>query len=180
MTKSPTLTPTAEPAQKGPVTAYPDPSLSAQASAAHSTGQKDHSKPGYTPRRILIVDDNQDASDILVLMLSRLGHIARAEYDGRAAIKTAAEFHPEVILLDIGLPGLNGYEVARYLRAQPDGHRVVLIAATGWGQDEDKKRAHDAGFNFHMTKPLEPEALRKLLAELPTTTGNTKAPAKES
>lgn len=124
-------------------------------------------KIGDSQRRILIVDDNQDASDILVLMLGRLGHDARAEYDGRAALKAAADFHPEVVLLDIGLPGLNGYEVARQLRSGPEGRQMVLIAATGWGQEADKQRAHEAGFDFHMTKPLDPDALRKLLANLP-------------
>lgn len=133
-------------------------------------------KGGEANRRILIVDDNQDASDILVLMLGRLGHDARAAYDGRDALKTAADFHPEVVLLDIGLPGLNGYDVARQLRSQPGGREMVLIAATGWGQDADKQRAHEAGFDFHMTKPLDPDALRKLLANLPPRGGVNPTP----
>ena len=85
----------------------------------------------------------------------------------RAALELAEAFRPEVILLDIGLPKMNGYEVARRVREQPWGQDMVLIAATGWGQEEDKRRSREAGFHFHMVKPVDPAELEKLLAELP-------------
>src|SRR5262249_32453124 len=115
-------------------------------------------------RRILAVDDSRDAADSLTLMLQLMGHETRTAYDGLEAIQAAAVFRPEVILLDIGLPKMNGYEAARRIRQQPWGKDVVLIAITGWGQEEDKRRALDAGFDHHLTKPVEGAALERLLA----------------
>jgi CheY-like chemotaxis protein len=116
--------------------------------------------------RILAVDDNRDAADSLAVMLAAMGHETRTAYDGDGAVQTAASFRPELVLLDIGLPKLNGYEVARQIRQQPWGREMMLIALTGWGQDDDKRRSMEAGFNDHLTKPLELAALMRLIAHL--------------
>jgi CheY-like chemotaxis protein len=117
-------------------------------------------------RRILAVDDNRDAADSLALMLRMMGHETCTAYDGLEAVQAAATFRPEVVLLDIGLPRMNGYEAARHIRRQPWGKGMTLIALTGWGQEEDKRRALEAGFDHHLTKPPEAAALEKLLARM--------------
>jgi CheY-like chemotaxis protein len=100
-----------------------------------------------------------------------MGHETRTAYDGLEAVQAAATFKPEVVLLDIGLPKMNGYEVARHIRRESWGKDIVLIALTGWGQEEDKRRALDAGFDHHLTKPVEGAALERLLALMrPVTT----------
>jgi PAS domain S-box-containing protein len=114
--------------------------------------------------RILVVDDNRDAADSLAMMLRLLGHDIQTAHDGLEAVQAAASFRPEIVLLDIGLPKLNGYEAARHIRAQPWGGHMALIALTGWGQEEDKRRSLEAGFDHHLTKPVVPAALEKLLA----------------
>ena len=116
--------------------------------------------------RILIVDDNRDGADSMSEMLKMLGNDTRTAYDGQQAVDLAAEYRPDVILLDIGLPKLNGYEACRLIREQPNDKDVVLIALTGWGQDADRRRAHEAGFDHHMVKPVDPQALMRKLAEL--------------
>jgi CheY-like chemotaxis protein len=116
--------------------------------------------------RILVVDDNCDAADSLAMILQIRGNDTRTAYDGLAALDVAAAFRPDVVLLDIGMPKLNGYDTARRLRTQPWGRNITLIALTGWGQDEDRQQSQAAGFNFHLVKPIEPAALEKLLAEL--------------
>jgi PAS domain S-box-containing protein len=117
-----------------------------------------------TKRRILVVDDNRDAADSMVMMLQMMGHETSTAYDGLEAVQAAATFRPEVVLLDIGLPKMNGYEAAQHIREQPWGRQMALIALTGWGQEEDKRRALEAGFDHHLTKPVEAVALEKLLA----------------
>jgi signal transduction histidine kinase len=117
-------------------------------------------------RRILAVDDNRDAADSLALILQMMGHEVQTAYDGREGVELAEAFRPDVVLLDIGMPRLNGYEAARHIRQQPWGQGVALIALTGWGQEEDKRRALEAGFDHHLTKPVEAVALEKLLARL--------------
>jgi len=119
-----------------------------------------------SPYRILVVDDNEDSADSLSMLLELSGHETRTAYDGLAAVDTAIAFQPDVILLDIGLPKLNGYDACRRIREQPSGETMVIIALTGWGQDEDKCRSKEAGFNFHMVKPVDPAALEKLMAGL--------------
>jgi PAS domain S-box-containing protein len=122
-------------------------------------------KPRSGPkRRILVVDDNRDAADSLVMMLRWMGHETSAAYDGLEALQAAAAFYPDVVLLDIGLPKMNGYEFARHIRKQRWGKGLALIAISGWGQEEDKRRALESGFDHHLTKPVEPAALEKLLA----------------
>jgi CheY-like chemotaxis protein len=125
--------------------------------------------PSAVPRRfkILVVDDNPDSALSMAMMLSIMGHDTRTAHDGESAIVTAETFLPEVVLLDIGLPKLNGYEVAQRIREQAWGTSMFLIAVTGWGQDEDRQRSAEVGLNVHMVKPVEPAALEKLLAALP-------------
>jgi PAS domain S-box-containing protein len=118
------------------------------------------------PRRVLVVDDNQDAAESVALLLELWGHHVRIAYDGRSALKEAPDFLPEVILLDIGLPGLDGYEVARQLRRDSRLDRALLIAMTGYGQDRDRLRSLDAGFSHHLVKPVDPAILRELLAQI--------------
>ena len=100
------------------------------------------------------------------MLLKITGSETRLAHDGQEALETAETFRPEVVLLDIGLPKLNGYEAARRIREQPWGESMVLVALTGWGQDEDRQKSKDAGFNGHMVKPVDYAALMKLLAEL--------------
>jgi CheY-like chemotaxis protein/two-component sensor histidine kinase len=116
-------------------------------------------------RRILIVDDNQDAAYTLSMLLRTFGNEVSTAHDGLEAVGAAASFKPEVVLLDIGLPGLNGYDVARRIRQQDGGEDILLVALTGWGQEDDRRRSLEAGFDYHMTKPIEFDALKKLLAE---------------
>jgi PAS domain S-box-containing protein len=118
------------------------------------------------PRRVLVVDDNRDGADSLAMILRLLGNEVRVAYDGAEAVRAAEAFRPDVILLDIGLPKLNGHETARRIRREPWGGRVVLIAVTGWGHEEDRRRSQEAGFDFHLVKPVDPYALMKLLAGL--------------
>jgi DNA-binding response OmpR family regulator len=122
-----------------------------------------------TPKhfRILVVDDNHDSALSLAMMLSIMGHETRTAHDGETAVSTAESFLPDVVLLDIGLPLLNGYEVAQRIREQAWGASMFLIAVTGWGQEEDRQRSSEVGLNVHMVKPVEPSALEKLLADLP-------------
>jgi signal transduction histidine kinase/CheY-like chemotaxis protein len=120
-----------------------------------------------TGHRILLADDNRDALDSLATLLQCDGHEVHTAGDGAEALIVAAEHHPDVVLLDIGMPKLDGYEVARRIRAEPWGKRTVLIALTGWGQDEDRRRSREVGFDSHLVKPLDPEALSTLLARLP-------------
>ena len=114
-------------------------------------------------RRVLIADDNRDSADSLAIMLSLMGHETQATYDGATVIEKAEAYNPDVILLDLGMPVIDGYEAARRIREQGWSNGVVLVALTGWGQEEDRVRAREAGFNFHLTKPANPHALGELL-----------------
>ena len=116
--------------------------------------------------RILVVDDNHDSALSLAMMLSIMGHETRTAHDGEAALTIAESFLPDVVLLDIGLPKLNGYEVAQRIRENAWGHSMFLIAVTGWGQEEDRQRSSEVGLNVHMVKPVEPAALERLLLTL--------------
>jgi CheY-like chemotaxis protein len=115
------------------------------------------------PCRVLVADDNQDAAEMLRLMLGLKGHDVRVATDGLHAIEIAKGFEPDVAFLDIGMPGIDGYETARRIRAL--GRRILLVALTGWGQDEDKQRSREAGFDHHITKPPEREMLERLITE---------------
>lgn len=113
--------------------------------------------------KVLIIEDNTDAADSLALLLELLGHEARIARDGLSGVAAVADYRPDVILCDIGLPGLDGYQIARRLRGQPSLCPRMLIALTGYGQDEDRRRALAAGFDRHYTKPADPEELISLL-----------------
>ena len=128
--------------------------------------------PTTTGYRILVVDDNRMSADSMATLLQMTGHEAHTAYDGLEAVAATTAFRPDVILLDIGLPKLNGYEAARKIREQPWGKNIVMVALTGWGQDEDRQKSKEAGFNGHLVKPVELTALMKLLAELQPTTGS--------
>jgi PAS domain S-box-containing protein len=117
-------------------------------------------------RRILVVDDNRDAAETMSLILQLLGNDVRLAYDGWEAVQKAEQFRPKVVLMDIGMPRLNGYEAARRIREQPWGQEMTLVALTGWGQEEDKEKTRTAGFDYHLTKPAEPDVIRELLAKL--------------
>ncbi|HEU4620857.1 MAG TPA: response regulator [Burkholderiaceae bacterium] len=117
-----------------------------------------------TSVRVLLVDDNRDAADSLAQILKFDGHTVEVAYDGAMALEAVARFNPDVVLLDIGLPGLNGYEVARRIRASEGGRRIRLIAITGWGQATDERNAYDAGFDTHMVKPVDYDELAAHLA----------------
>jgi len=114
-------------------------------------------------KRVLIVEDNVDSADTMQLLLQISGYDAHTAYDGTAALAVAREFGPQVILLDIGLPHKDGYEVARDLRALPETRSAFLVALTGYGQEEDRVRASEAGFDAFLVKPVEPGALEKLI-----------------
>ncbi len=116
--------------------------------------------------RILVVDDNEDAAVSTTMLLEAMGNEVRTAYDGAEALGIAADFRPQVVLLDLGMPKLNGYETARRLRQEPWGQEMVLIALTGWGQEQDRQRTTDAGFDHHLVKPVDPSALRNLLSEI--------------
>ena len=138
--------------------------LSAAATAG-SVGPDNGEAASLTRRRVLVADDNRDAADSLALMLTMMGGEVHATYDGLTAVEAAAAFRPDVIVLDVGMPGLDGYEAARCIREQAWGKDVVLVALTGWGQEEDRRRSEEAGFDHHLAKPVEPDALKRLLAD---------------
>ena len=122
------------------------------------------------PRRVLVVDDNADAADSLGQLLELLGNEVRTAYDGEDGVRAAGEFRPAVVFCDIGMPKLNGYEAARRIRQQPWSKGMVLVALTGWGQDDDRRKTTEAGFDHHLVKPVEFAALTKLLSGLDAAT----------
>jgi PAS domain S-box-containing protein len=140
--------------------------LVVEASGPRAPARADEEPAPRSSLRILVVDDNRDSTDSLGMLLRIMGNEIRTAYDGQRGVELAGEFRPDVVLLDIGLPKLNGYEACKRIRAQPWGGQVVLVAVTGWGQEEDRRRSHEAGFDKHMVKPVDPAALMRLLTEL--------------
>jgi CheY-like chemotaxis protein len=128
----------------------PDPDVSPSAESGH---------------RVIVADDNRDAADALAMLLELSGHEVRVAHGGRAALSLAQTFRPDVAILDIGMPDLSGYDVAAQLRREPWGGAIVLIALTGWGRDDERQRATAAGFDQHMTKPVDPEKLEAFLSK---------------
>jgi signal transduction histidine kinase len=120
--------------------------------------------PKGTARRILIVEDHDDAREMLQMILGRDGHEVYDAADGESGLATALKVQPDVAFIDVGLPGLDGYEVARRIRAHPDGKRMYLVALTGYGQPDDRRRAEAAGFNEHLVKPIDPTQLAPVIA----------------
>jgi PAS domain S-box-containing protein len=127
-------------------------------------------------RRILVVDDNRDAADSLGLFLKFMGAAVHVAYDGAGALEALPTFRPEIVLLDVGMPVLNGFEVARRMRQLPQGQNVLLVAVTGWGQEEDRRRTADAGFDQHLVKPVDPIMLQNLLATFDPDAASEKRP----
>jgi CheY-like chemotaxis protein len=115
------------------------------------------------PRRVLVIDDDHDVADSLALLLGLFGCEVRTAYDGSAGISTLVEFEPEIVLLDLGMPGMNGYEVAHRIRALPEGCNILLVAVTGRGQDGDREQTREARFDLHLTKPASIDAIEHLL-----------------
>jgi signal transduction histidine kinase/ActR/RegA family two-component response regulator len=128
-----------------------------------TASQSGSSVPGPLKRRILVADDNRESAESLKLMLELMGSEVHTAHDGQQSLALLEKLRPEVAILDIGMPRLNGYEVARRIRSQPWGHNVLLIALTGWGQESDKLRSEQAGFDHHLVKPVDPAQLEKLL-----------------
>ncbi|WP_158080979.1 response regulator, partial [Pelomonas sp. KK5] len=138
----------------------------------------DATRPGTPPRgegelerlagrRVLIADDNADAANSLALLLELIGSEATVVNNGLEAVARSQQLLPELVFLDIGMPGLNGYEVCARLKALPGvGQAMVVVALTGWGQEKDRLRGREAGFDGHLVKPVSPEAIRSLVAEL--------------
>jgi len=120
--------------------------------------------PSRPPLRVLVVDDNVDTATSLALLLRELGDDVRTAYDGPAALEAALDYRPDVALLDIGLPGLDGFEVAKRMRQQPIFRDVVLVAMTGYGQESDRQRSQAAGFDHHLVKPIKFKKLQEILA----------------
>jgi CheY-like chemotaxis protein len=113
-----------------------------------------------------VVDDNQDAANSLTMLLRMQGHAVQVAHSGPTALEIAADFGPDIIFLDIGMPGMDGYEVARRVRTMPGLEKTVLVALTGWGQSEDRRRTAEAGFNHHLVKPPEMKSVEGILTTL--------------
>jgi CheY-like chemotaxis protein len=123
----------------------------------------DPGKSGTDARRVMVVDDNHDSADTMAELIRIWGHDVRTANDGPSALECARGFHPQVVLLDVGLPGMDGYELARRLRAEGLAG-TLLVSVTGYGQDEDRRRAEEAGFDHHLTKPVDPDTLLRIVA----------------
>ena len=149
------------PPMKSPTSAQPEGSQDAEGGT--TAGPALFTAAGAR-RRVLVVDDNVDTAESLSLLLRLRGYEVEIAYDGPAALKRAASFHPEAVLLDIGLPGLDGYQVASRLRRRRRTAKVLLVALTGYGQEEDQRRSQEAGFDHHLTKPVDPRVIYELLA----------------
>jgi CheY-like chemotaxis protein/two-component sensor histidine kinase len=141
--------------------------------AKEDSHSEDSNRPAGPRRRVLVVDDNVDAAESTAVLLRLAGHEVKTVYDGPAAIEAARDFQPQVALVDIGLPGMTGHEVARQLRSRPELAGLILAAVTGYGQDEDKRRSQEAGFEVHLTKPLDPNILEAFLAAADSFTTRT-------
>jgi CheY-like chemotaxis protein len=140
------------------------PCLPESSTAGHIDAAPERAARDGPMRRVLVVDDNVDAADSIGKILAAFGHQVRCEYDGPCALAAARDYRPEVVLLDIGLPGMDGYEVARKLREIDELKGVLIIAVTGYGQEEDRRRSRASGFNEHLTKPVDPETLQTFVA----------------
>ena len=124
-------------------------------------------KDRSTARRILVVDDNVDAATTISSLLKAWGHQVQTAFNGPSALELVQSFRPEIVLLDIGLPGMSGYDVARRLRADPASHGIVIAAITGYGQESDRTKSFEAGFDYHLTKPPDAGILETLLGSPP-------------
>lgn len=121
-----------------------------------------------TSRRVLVVEDNADSADLMQMVLELRGHVAMAAYDGESALELVETFSPDVVLLDIGLPDIDGYELATRLRQRPNARHARLVAVTGWGQGVDHARSREHGFVAHLTKPVDAAVVLELIAAVPS------------
>jgi signal transduction histidine kinase/CheY-like chemotaxis protein len=142
------------------------PTAKSAPSSPSTGGEGNGSAEPMAARRILVVDDNADSARTLSRLLKLMGNETRMAHDGGEAIAVAEEYRPELMLLDIGLPVLNGYDVARTIRGLPWGRDVVIVALTGWGQEGDRRRSKEAGIDDHLVKPVDPSMLQRLLSGL--------------
>jgi CheY-like chemotaxis protein len=122
--------------------------------------------PAISRKRILVVDDNVDSAESMRMLLEFLGANVRVAFDGSAALESFAATEPALVLMDIGMPGMDGYEVARRMRAADPQRKTTIVALTGWGQEDDRRKARDAGFDRHLIKPADVGALQALLSSL--------------
>jgi CheY-like chemotaxis protein len=141
------------------------PVASSPTDGARSIGR---ASPSAAKRRVLVVDDNADALESLSRLVNLMGNDVRQAHDGLEAIDVARSFRPDIVLMDLGMPNLNGYEAARRMRQEPWARDVSLVATTGWGQEEDRRRTAEAGFDRHLVKPIEITSLREVLGAMPT------------
>jgi two-component system, chemotaxis family, CheB/CheR fusion protein len=137
-------------------------SLIVEAAASSEGPSHAEETHGTQPRRILVADDNRDAADSLSMLLKLSGHEVHVAHTGTEALQTAKQLRPDIGVLDIGMPDFDGYELAERIRREAWGQKITLIAVTGWGQESDKRRAHLAGFDHHLTKPIDPDQLERL------------------
>jgi CheY-like chemotaxis protein len=138
--------------------------LAATSAGTASDGDGSHARrPAREARRVLIVDDNVDAADSVAMLLQAAGFSVRCVYDGMSALSVAHAFQPDIFVLDIGLPDITGYEVAKRLRTIPPFAHTPIVAVTGYGQESDRKRSREAGIDHHMTKPVDPDSLKAVL-----------------
>jgi CheY-like chemotaxis protein len=140
--------------------------LSTSGRPAGASGEGQEPIPALTPRRVLVVDDNRDAAESMGMLLKLLGVDAHVVHNGSDALEALGFYKPTVVILDIGMPGMDGKEVARRIRQRPDFKDITLIALTGWGQEEDRRRTMAAGFDYHLIKPADINALRALLMSI--------------
>jgi CheY-like chemotaxis protein len=117
-------------------------------------------------RRVLVTDDNRDQAESLAMLLNLMGHDVRTAFDGAEALETALAFAPEIALIDIGMPGMDGTEIARRFKAQPALRDTVLVAVTGWAQDKDREKSRASGFSHHLVKPADPAEIQAIVASL--------------
>ena len=158
-----TITAASEGAGRGSRFVVRLPSATTAANSGREELAGNASKAAVPSRLVLLADDNRDSADVMAELLRMAGHVVHTANDGLQAAALALRLQPDVLVLDIGMPGLNGYEVARRVRAQPWGARPLMIAATGWGQDDDRQKALAAGFDMHLTKPFDPAHLSELI-----------------
>jgi signal transduction histidine kinase/ActR/RegA family two-component response regulator len=143
------------------------PLAAAQAERAEIPDRPSRPQAGISPLRILVADDNRDAAESLAALLRMVGHEVRIAYDGVEAVGVASEYRPDAAVLDIGMPKMNGYDVAKKLRAGSSDRQITIIALSGWGQEQDKRRSREAGIDHHLVKPLDPTSLLRALASTP-------------
>jgi CheY-like chemotaxis protein len=135
--------------------------------SANNVHEQNNTTERFDGCRVLVVDDNCDAAESLTMLLRLYGAEVRDVNDGESALQTLSSFHPSVIFLDIGMPGMDGFEVASEIRKRTDGQDVTIVALTGWGQDEDRQRTRDSGFDHHLVKPAELSDLQAIMASVP-------------